>query len=420
MNRRSLLDLGISQAAPFVGNFVVTFGTASLLGPSGRGELAFITSTGTVAGSVLFGSLHVGTTKAHNNGLAGLRQGAAWAARIIGGGVLLGLLVAVLLPADATIGPVGRPGFVFVVCAAGLAAVNLYVLRSVQGLGEHRAFRNGWAIQSLVYLVLGLPAAVITREAAPVAAAWAVALTLSTAYVMRTYVALLRNGPQIRAPRRTVLRDSMLAHVGTIGLQLLYRADVVILGLLAASHEVGIYSIAIAVAGLIWIVAEAFSLAAFSRTSTDTTTSLHHRDRRLIVVNAQLSAVAAVGLALGSIFLLARILPAYAEAVPLILILLPGVVAQGPARVAFSSLLRRDDARPAMWIGLGSLALSVAYVPAAATWGAHGVAVASTIVYLIQAGGVFWLWSRGRQDDGLPSPDTGVAGSAQGSEDVVV
>ena len=53
MTRRSLrhplVDLTISQAAPLLGGFLVTFGSAAALGPTGRGELAFVTSTSTVA-----------------------------------------------------------------------------------------------------------------------------------------------------------------------------------------------------------------------------------------------------------------------------------------------------------------------------------------------------------------------------------
>lgn len=397
VNRRSLVDLTLSQAAPLVGSFLVTFGSAAALGPSGRGELAFITSTCTVAGAILFASLHVGTTAAQTSGTAGLRAGTRLASSIIGTVVAVAMVAALLLPDG--LGGLGRTGHVALVAGSGLVAVNLYVLRSVQGLGQHRAFRNAWAIQSLAYLVLGLPAAIVTRQAGSVVACWLVALVLSTAYAIRTYASLVRQGPSRPADRRAVLRTSLLAHVGLVGNQLLYRADVVVLGLLAASREVGIYSVAIAVAGLIWIVAEAFSLAAFSRGETDAGTDLHARDRRLLVVNLGLSVGAAVLIALASVTVLGRVLPEYADAVPLILVLLPGVVAQGPARVAFSSLLRRADTRPPMWVGLVSLTLAVIYVPCAARWGAMGVAVASTVVYLVQAAFVLWLWRRAGSSD---------------------
>lgn len=416
MNRRSLVDLAVSQAAPLLGGFLVTFGSAAALGPAGRGELAFVTSTCTVAGAVLFASLHVGTTSAQTSGTAGLRCGTRIAAGIIGGGVLLGLLVAWLLPSGLRIGPVGRPGLVVLVLGSGLVAANLFVLRSVQGLGQHRAFRNAWAIQSLLYLCLGLPAAVVTRQPGPVVASWFVALLVATASGLRTYAALQRAGSSAPAIGWRLLRSSLVAHVGTVGIQLLYRADVVVLGVLASAHEVGLYSVAVAVAGLIWVLAEAFSLAAFARGGSDAATALHERDARLIRVDAVLSLAAAVVMAVLSLTLLRRVLPAYAGSVPLVLILLPGVVVQGPARVAFSSLLRRADPRPAMWVGLVSLALSVVYLPCAARWGAAGVAGASSVVYGVQAVLVLALWRRAGSG---AEPPHEVDGTSRGTETAI-
>ncbi|HEU4329539.1 MAG TPA: hypothetical protein VFR40_00385 [Lapillicoccus sp.] len=420
--RHPLVDLTLSQAAPLLGGFLVTFGSAAALGPAGRGELAFITSTSTVAGGILFASLHVGTTDAQSRGTAGLRSGTRLAGVIIGVGVALGLLVALVLPAGAQVGPVGRLGFAAIVVGTGLVAVNVYVLRSIQGLGQHRAFRNAWAIQSLLYLVLGLPAAIVTREVGPVVAGWFVGLAVATVYGARTYAALVRSGPTAPADGRRVLRSSLVAHVGTVGIQLLYRADVVVLGLFAAAAEVGVYSIAVAVAGLIWVVAEAFGLAAFARGGTESPEALQARDRRLVRLNAVLSLAAAIVIGLLAVTLLPRLLPAYAASVPLLLALLPGVVAQGPARVAFNSLVRRADSRLPVWIGLVSLGLSLVYIPCAARWQATGVAVASTAVYLVQAALVLWLWRRagpGRPRDDGDYGDDLADGPGLGTESAV-
>jgi hypothetical protein len=74
--RHPLVDLTLSQAAPLLGGFLVIFGSAAALGPSGRGELAFVTSTSTVAGGILFRQpCTSGTTHAQTAGTAGLRRG---------------------------------------------------------------------------------------------------------------------------------------------------------------------------------------------------------------------------------------------------------------------------------------------------------------------------------------------------------
>jgi O-antigen/teichoic acid export membrane protein len=280
--------------------------------------------------------------------------GTRLASAIVGGGVLLGLLVALVLPADTQVGPVGRGGFVAIVLGTGLVAVNLYVLRSIQGLGQHRAFRNAWAIQSLLYLALGLPAAIVTKNVWLVVASWFVGLAAATVYGWRTYAALVRSGPLEPADARVVLRTSLIAHVGTVGIQMLYRADIAILGFFAAAADVGVYSIAVAVAGLIWVVAEAFGLAAFARGGAESAAALQERDRRLVRLNALLSVGSAIAIGLLAVTLLDRVLPEYAASVPLLIVLLPGVVAQGPSRVAFASLLRRADTKVPMWIGLVS------------------------------------------------------------------
>jgi len=67
-------------------------------------------------------------------------------------------------------------------------------------------------------------------------------------------------------------------------------------------------------------------------------------------------------------------------------------VAQGPARVAFASLLRRPGSRVPVVVGIVSLGLSLVYIPCAARWQATGVAVASTLVHLVQASLVLGLW----------------------------
>jgi O-antigen/teichoic acid export membrane protein len=135
------------------------------------------------------------------------------------------------------------------------------------------------------------------------------------------------------------------------------------------------------------------------------------RDRRLVRLNAVLSLGAAVVIGILATTVLDRVLPAYAASVPLLLILLPGVVAQGPARVAFASLLRRPGSRVPVVVGAVSLALSLVYIPCAARWQATGVAVASTVVYLVQAALVLWLWRRAGT---MPTGDDGGAAGGPG------
>ena len=119
------------------------------------------------------------------------------------------------------------------------------------------------------------------------------------------------------------------------------------IGLFAVAAEVGIYSIAVAVAGLIWVVAEAFGLAAFARGGTESAEALQMRDRRLVRLNAVLSLGAAVVIGILATTVLERVLPAYAASVPLLLVLTGGILYSLGALVY---ALKRPDPFP-RWFG---------------------------------------------------------------------
>jgi O-antigen/teichoic acid export membrane protein len=171
-----------------------------------------------------------------------------------------------------------------------------------------------------------------------------------------------------------------------MGIQVLYRADVVILGFVVTSSQLGVYSVAAPIAELTWVASEAFSLLAFSQVARGQSRQLRSTHLgHLIRVNLVLSTVGALLIAATTLLVLPVVLPAYAGAVPLVFILLPGTLVQGSARIAFSALAATAARRSSVIVGLTSVVFALLYVPFSIWWGVVGAAVAATTVYILQA-----------------------------------
>ncbi|SEB93561.1 Membrane protein involved in the export of O-antigen and teichoic acid [Paramicrobacterium humi] len=381
--RRKILDLVLSQVAPLAASSVMTFATAAILGAAGRGQLALILSGGALLGSIAFLSLHVGIVSAHRDGdPTATRRG--W---VIAGAIALivagaGLSVSVAFP-TLKAGLFTRSTVLLIALGGAFVLFNLVVLRTRQGLGHSRIFRDSWFLQSITFPVLGIPVALLTDSPTLVAVCWYLALTLSTLYAMTKKMHHERAVSQISS--RRIVATSLAAHAGSVGQQILFRGDVVVLGFLVSASSVGIYSIAMPIAGLIWVFSEALSLLAFD-TGTRRESSLdRQRNRRnLVATNFKYGGLGAVLIAAGSWFLIPVFLPQYVDAIPLILILLPGVLIQGWARIGLSSILTTGSVGAPITIGALSALLSTLYIPFVVLWGVIGAAAASTLIYVLQ------------------------------------
>jgi len=191
-------------------------------------------------------------------------------------------------------------------------------------------------------------------------------------------------------PTSEILKTSIAAHIGVSGQQLLLRADVIILGLMASASTVGIYSVAVPIAGLIWVFSEALSLVAFDSGAIRASVAQRRANRfELMRLNLVISLVGSVIIGLCSIFFIPLLLPEYARAVPLILILLPGALIQGYARIGLSSILVTGTKTMLISIGIASALLSALYIPFVHAFGATGAAISSTLIYALQTLVVF-------------------------------
>lgn len=390
----SVSHLFVSQVVALTSSVLVTFVTAGILGPAGRGELAFMIGTANLVGVIGFGSLHVGATYAYKHGdRSAPRTGLLLATvpavflAIVAGGLLalhglnLDIAGGRTLPLAA------------VSLGAGLVCINLCVLRTRQGLGDDRVFRNAWAIQSVIYLVVGTGLAYYTKSAYPVVGAFYLGIVASTAYGLVGF-----EWRRLAASKniRSIIGRSIASHAAAIGTQMLYRVDIVALGIFSTASEVGFYSVATPIAELSWIVSETLSLGIFGRYRPQQTLEAHRAlTRRFIRANLLAATVLALASAGTAALLIPVVLPSYTPSIVLIFMLLPGVLVQGASRVAISSITATGARRAPVLIGLTSAALSLLYVPFAIVAGARGVAVGSSVLYFVQGTIVLVLYRRG-------------------------
>lgn len=383
-----LSTLLVAQFLPIASNLLTLLGTSFLLQPEGRGQLAYAITVCTLGGAVLFGSLHVGATADDAHPANGLRS--AIFLSLVSGSLPIVAALALSLS--------GRGSGQIIVLAGGcmLLTINLTLLRCVQALGFNKDFRNSWAIQSVGFCLAGLGTAYITRDWRVVFAAWLVAILASTLYSLRKFIAECSRTPQGVGLTGRVLRMSVKAHFGSIGMQILYRADLIVLGIVSTKPAVAFYSLAVSSLSIIWSVAEAFALSAFQRRTEDDRVGVD-RDRALLQLNLVISIVSAVAIVSVASVGVPRLLPEYVPAISLIAILSVGVVVQSPARIALASMTRQGRYKPVVLIGASAIILSFGYWPSVAAYGATGAAWYSSAAYVALGVVCVYLWQVGRR-----------------------
>jgi hypothetical protein len=385
--RDGLGDLLTAQVLPLVATLIINFGSAAALGPADRGDFAFQLSGAYLVGALFYGSLHVPAANAVRDGDgSAVRRSAGLCIAVTA--LLLALAAVCAMFAAPSLGLVTQPRSVAVLLGAALVVVNLFVTRTVQALGQVREYRNAFLVQSVAYLILALPVLVWFATPGRLLAAWAAAVAVGTAVAARTLVLTSRALPSRGAtwPRRRLAKTAMAAHIGVAGQQLLFRADLLALGVFSTSRQVGFYALAVSLAELVWIVPEALSLATFGEgTVALERDARQERVRRFVCQSLVVSLLLGLLIAVGSYVLVATVLPAFTRTPVLVLMLLPGVVVGGVPRILLSATMVAGHGRAAVRYGAVSAGLALLYIPATWLFGAPGAAISSSVVYAAMA-----------------------------------
>jgi O-antigen/teichoic acid export membrane protein len=178
--------------------------------------------------------------------------------------------------------------------------------------------------------------------------------------------------------------------------QINYRFDVLILGGFATARDVGVYSVALTLTGVAWVLPQALQTVLFPRaasldeamltgavTADESDAALAKAVRHSVLLALPAAAliaallVVAVPLLYGSKF---------DETIPLGFVLLPGVLMLGIAKVMSSAIAGRGYPRYTLYIGAISAPLTLAlYFSLIGAFDEWGAAVASSISYAATA-----------------------------------
>lgn len=378
-------------------NFVVSVLIARTLGPEGKGQLSVLQQVpGVLAIALNFGLAYsnfyfVGRRKQP----AGEALGNSILAALVGG--VVGVPIVWLL----TIGPLAVVPDLPVsgaIVAAVLLPVTLVASFAVSvgnGLGLLKKASLANMISTGLTLLLVLIAYAFDRlDVSAVLAISVITGLASMGFVvaaMRTQLGRL--SVRIAAFRESA-KYSVKSYLGNLAGYLNYRLDIILVGYLAGAASVGVYSIAVTFAELMWYVPNALATSILSKSmglEGSEGPELTARTSRITSLLMTLVCLTAAVLISPVVHVFYG--PEFAPAVHPFLILLPGVWLVGIGKIASGHLAAHGHLFPG--ISTISAALNLAanllLIPG---MGAPGAALASTLSYVLVGGWVLIIFRR--------------------------
>jgi O-antigen/teichoic acid export membrane protein len=194
--------------------------------------------------------------------------------------------------------------------------------------------------------------------------------------------------PSVRAPvTRDVLTFGLRVHVGLVGWFLLLRSDVFLVSVRLGARAVGLYTLAVLLAELVWLLTQPLVVAALPRQSATSAEEALPLTFKTVRFNVGLAILLAAGLAVT----LPVVIPAFfgasfAGSYAATVVLMPGVIAMAAGRPLFNWLIRTRGPLALAGISFGALAGNVALnVVLLKPLGIVGASLASTVAYTVVA-----------------------------------
>lgn len=267
----------------------------------------------------------------------------------------------------------------------------LFVTQLVQGLGRERQFARAVAIQAVT--VAASWACLAVTQSLTVQSATLAWYGSFVAAGIALYTRRLRGqnavGGRFVASYRQIGTFSAKAYVATTMQQMAFRLDLVLVAAVLSSEQLGYYAFATSIAELTWIPMLAMAQLQWSRGLVSDATKYF---RALLPLGVSCSTVAAAVALAGAWLLTHTVARAYSPAVPVVALLLPGTVAAAVFRVTNSFFLSTGRPETTAKIALiGGLVAILAYPIGVRVGGVIGAAVASTVVYALQAVAALWI-----------------------------
>jgi O-antigen/teichoic acid export membrane protein len=365
---------------------------ARWLGPEGKGTLALILLVPGMLALFLSGGIGVanvyfaGSRRLDVPSLTANSVGFAFVATILGIGVVGGLLITGWLE---TLVP-GVPIWLVIIAMLGLPAGLLggYFSTILQGL-QHIVTVNlvnlAKAALTLVLTILLVIGFQLSLLGALVASLGAGAAT-----VMVT-VALLRREGATFTPlwdlsiMRPTFSFGLRGHIGNMLQFFNYRLDVFIVNYFLGPASVGIYIVSVMVTELLWYLPNAVGFVIFPKAAATRPEALNAFTPRVFRITLGLTALGALGLAvIGKPLIQVIFSSAFISAYVPMLVLLPGVVLLGGAKVLTNEIAGRgyphyNSVNSGLALVL-TVVLDLILIP---RHGIVGAAVASSVAYAV-------------------------------------
>ncbi len=405
--RSGIHALGTSVAGILLA-FVNSVVIARALGPAGKGSYDLALTTAALLGIVLGFSLPVGTTYVVARGRANLRA-LVW--QLVGMAFLLGILATAILyvlqntnsakylvPADA-----GNWIVILVVVTTCLMETANYWRAILNGRQEIIQANRGDLISRTAHVIISLLALGIlaskNQNASP-----ALFIVINMAVLLLTNLIFLKMlGIALRPSPgpsgiREVLAYAFPCYLGNFLQFLNYRLDVFIVNYLSGRDALGLYTLAVSLAQMIWLVSKAAATVLLPNVAALQEAAAANAQR-----TAQITRVA-FAISLASALLLALIAAPlvpwifgedYRPSVAPLLWLLPGIVAFSVTNVIASYLAGIGKPRLNLYVALTGLVVTIvldlSLIP---SFGIVGAAIASTLSYTTSTVIILWLFRR--------------------------
>jgi O-antigen/teichoic acid export membrane protein len=388
-----------AQLGIFAIGIVISVFVAHALGPSGRGRYYVPVTAVMTCFAVVHLSLEMATTYFHSERLIELRRlgRVAATAALIAGPVGIGLILGTFALTRSTIFAGVHANDVVLASLAlpfllhGTWMVNLMILGGQLRRAQLALFVAA-VLQAAMIGLLALAGHLGVREVllayvGNAVASWALLVAWST----RIAPALPTGDGALVGQ---VVRHGIRIHPGYIAYILLLHADVFLINAELGTREVGLYSLAVLVAQLVWAVATPLATAALPlQTTTDVAEA-----GRITLRTTRLCLLVAGSLSILVAATMWKVLPlvyghAFAGTYLPLVVLLPGVCAMSAVRPMWNRLLR--EGRPGQITGAASACfvlnavLNVVLLPVV---GLVGASIASSVSYLLLAA-ILGVWT---------------------------
>jgi O-antigen/teichoic acid export membrane protein len=357
---------------------------ARALGPEGRGSYYVIITVATVAVTLGQSSLDHAHLYAWSKG--GDRRVLFANALVLS--LVLGLIVAPLaFGVVAILGPTVVPVASHCLLVVALVAVPLSILRGYYIHFLILADRIRWMNAMVLSVAVAQCGALILTAALGRLTVGTVVYVWLLANIPGVLIALSAIRPRLRDfSAGQAIRTWQLGlrfHAGTVAMYLLLRADVFLLNSSVSRREVGLYSLAVTLAELVYLITDSVGHVAVSRQATGTLGESGQATAHAARVNFVAAVVCVIGVAAVAPVLVPLMYGAdFRGSVGPLLLIGPGIVALAVARPISVFLTRLNRPLALSALSGGALVLNVALnlllIP---TFGIRGAAAASTVSY---------------------------------------